>query len=182
MEQKNINLLIAGFVFLIVGIVLLSPVASNTNDVIDKDVVSDETTNLSVSCYVAGEVNESVSACNLTITNAPSGWKVAECPLTSVTATNATGTALTLATDYNFFESGSIIQMLNTTDTNATGLGEDVILGYTFCPDDYLNSTWGRSVLATVPGFFALALLGVALWMFYAVFRNVGLMSSNGRD
>ena len=72
--------------------------------------------------------------------------------------------------------------MLNTTDTNATGLGEDVILGYTFCPDDYLNSTWGRSVLATVPGFFALALLGVALWMFYAVFRNVGLMSSNGRD
>ena len=176
MEQKNINYLILAFVFLIVGAALIGAVATSTNESVDKTIISGETTNLSTSCYSGNEVDETSADCNITVTNYPTSWKTLDCPLTSVTATNNTGTALILDTDYSVFASTGIIQMLNTTDTNSTGLGDNVKIGYTYCPDDYLNSSWGRSILTTVPGFFALALLGVSLWLFYQVFASVGLI------
>ena len=180
MESKNVNYLVMAFVFLIIGIALIGTIASEITNKTDKVVIVDESKDLT-SCVVAigGDflfgVNESLAACNITVTNLPTGWKIAECPLTSVTVGNAT-LDFTDGTEYNnLLASAGVIQMLNVTTTQK-GYVNTTLVDYTYCADDYLNSSWGRSVLLTVPGFFALALLGVALWMFYAVFRSIGLL------
>jgi len=180
MEQKNINFLILAFVFLIIGVALIGSVASSVNDRINKDTKYDETFDLdALGCINAtggGMVNFTTDAdCNITMANAPSGWKISDCPLTSVIVENTsagTYTALDEGTDYNLFASTGIIQMLNTEDTDAGDFNTTYVT-YTYCTDDYLNSSWGRSVLGTVPGFFALALFGVSLWLFYRVFENI---------
>ncbi len=179
MEQKNIQLLILAFVFLVVGSALIVSIASSTNAVVDKNTALDESHDISGG--IIGdlqEVNESNVASNITVTYAPSGWKINDCPLTNVVVENSsagTYTALSEGTDYNLFASTGIIQMLNTTKTDG-GDFNTTYVSYTYCGDDYLNSSWGRAVITTVPGFFALALLGVSLWLFYSVFRSIGII------
>ena len=185
MEQRELNYLILAFVFLIVGSVLVGVIAKNTNQRIDKAVVSDETFNLASSCMgfnISGtglwEINESNPACNVTVSNYPTGWKVQDCPVSSVVVANTTDLtypALVEGTDYKLFPSTGLIQMLNTSSTD-NGDFNTTYVDYKYCANDYLNSSWGRSILTTVPGFFALALLGLSLWLFFSVFRSLGII------
>lgn len=179
-SSKNANYLVLAFVFLIVGVALLGSVATSTNERTSKTDVTGESFDLvALGCVVAtldgGQVNESSTNCNITVTYPPTSWKVQDCPLASVTVRNST-TDFTATTDYNLFEVSGVVQMLNTTDTQE-GFANTTLGDYTYCTDDYLNSTWGRAVLNTVPGFFALALLGVSLWLFYAVFKDNKIIS-----
>jgi len=179
MENKNVNYLVMAFLFLIIGVALIGSVASSINSRTDKTVVVNESHDLTGCVVPLGGtllfgVNESLAACNITVTNAPTDWKVTDCPLTSVTVGNAT-LDFTDGTEYNLLASSGVIQMLNITATQF-GYVNTTLVDYTYCADDYLNSGWGRSVLLTIPGFFALALLGVALWLFYSVFKNTGLI------
>jgi len=183
MEQKFINVLVLAFVFLIIGSVLLGSIATNIGERTDKTNIYDETFDLNalgcVNATGGGMINSTTDAdCNITMANAPSGWKTTDCPLTSVTVLNTTaGTyaALSEGTDYDLFATTGIIHMLNTLD-NDGGTFNTTYVNYIHCEDDYLNSSWGRSILGTVPGFFALALLGVSLWLFYTVFKQVGII------
>ena len=185
MERKDVNYLVLAFVFLIVGVALISSISANINTRIDKTVVYDETFDLDALGCVnetgGGMLNGTDDAnCNITMANAPSSWKTLDCPLSSVSIANTTaGTyaALTASTDYNLFPAIGVIQMLNTASTDAGDFNTTYVT-YAHCEDDYLNSSWGRSVLGTVPGFFALALLGVSLWLFYAVFKSTNLIKS----
>ncbi len=168
MEKTNtMQLLIGSFVVLVLAIAFLTSIADQTNNVTTKTNVADETYNLSTSCYVGGEVNESNSACNITVTNYPTSWRVEDCPLTSVVVSNATGTALTLDTDYSLFTSSGVVQMLNTTTTNSTGLGNNALVDYTYCGDNYMNSSWGRNILGVNVGVFALAILLIIIGAAY---------------
>ena len=182
MEQKNINYLILAFVFLIIGVALIGSIATNINATVDKLDVNYESHDISAAMYndsASGwQVNESLAASYFTVTNYPAGWKVVDCPLITVTVENSsdgTYTAAILDTDYTLVESTGVIHVLNTTTTDEEDFNTTYV-SYTYCADDYLNSSWGRAVLTTVPGFFALALLGVALWLFYNVFSSVGLI------
>ncbi len=181
MENKDINYLVLGFVFLIIGIALIGSIAGEVNKRVDKLTVVDESNDLTGCVVPIGGtllfgVDESAAACNITVTNLPTGWKVVDCPLTSVVVGNAT-LDFTDGTEYNnLLASVGVIQMLNVTTTQF-GYVNTTLVDYTYCADDYLNTSWGRSVLVTVPGFFALALLGVALWLFYAVFRSANLLN-----
>jgi len=176
MENKNINYLVLGFVFLIIGVVLIGSVASEVNNRVDKVTIVNEaidigTARMGLSGY--GSINLSLS--NFTVANVPTSWKVSDCPVEFGTYGNGT-LNLTLNTDYEVYGAEGKIFVLNTTETNSS-LSNTTYITYTYCSDDYLNTSWGRSILGTVPGFFALALLGVALWLFYAVFRNTNLLN-----
>lgn len=168
------------FVFLIVGVALIGTIASSVNDVTDKRTVYDESVSIaSAKVYpgaVQGQVNESIS--NFTLANYPTDWKKVDCPLAVDSVENTTDGLYTLilGTDYELFNTEGIIRYLNVTTTNGT-MGNNTYVTYTYCADGYINSSWGRSVLVTVPGFFALALLGVSLWLFYAVFRSTNLIN-----
>jgi len=188
MEQKNVALLVGAFVALLIGVVLIGTIASSTNAVTEKTIASAETTNLygngcwHVSSSV-GQVNgtEDVN-CNITVTNAPTGWRTESaegCGIGSVIVTNSSGNALTVDTDYRVFAYSGIIQMLNTTKTSsaATGLGplNTTLVYYDYCGTDYVNSSFGRSATDLIAGFFALALLIVSVGLFYQVLKNEGL-------
>jgi hypothetical protein len=59
---------------------------------------------------------------------------------------------------------------------NANAGGNKSYAYYTYCPDTYVNLSWGRTILNLVPGFFALMLIGIGIGLFYKVLRNEGLM------
>ncbi len=174
---SNIQKLLLAFVTLILGIVLVGVIATQTIAVTAKTIVYDETTDLEAAGCIAGadqSVNDSLSACNITATNVPTGWKITDCPLASVSVENTTAgtySVLTEGTDYNLYASTGIVQMLNTTGTDEGDVNTTYI-NYNYCGDDYMNSSWGRSVLDIVAGFFAIALLLVSVGLFYDVTRD----------
>jgi len=176
----NTQKLLLAFVTLILGAVLVGVIATNALAVTAKTSIYDESSNLATSCIVgaAQQVNESDSACNITATNVPSGWKEIDCPLTSVTVENTsagTYTALAEGTDYNLFASTGIVQMLNTTDTDA-GDFNTTYVNYVYCQDNYLNLGWGRTITNLVAGFFAIALLMISVGLFFDVAKDTGLI------
>ena len=171
MEQKNINYLILAFVFLIVGVALIGAIAVNVNDRVDKLNIANESIDIGPGLTEGNEVN---TAGVISITNLPTGWKSADCPITNFVIRNETGATATVTTDYVFTASAGTFTLLNTT-TWVTSAANNSYADYTYCADSYLNSSWGRSVLGTVPGFFALALLGVSIWLFWRVFESVGI-------
>jgi len=165
MEKDNtMKVLITTFVLLLLAIAFLSSIATQTTDVTQKTDVADETTDVSASgCLTAdGQVNESSSLCNLTVTNYPTTWKIEDCPLTSVVVSNDT-TALTVDTDYVVYASSGVIQLLNTTETENGTIGNSVLVDYTYCADNYVNTSWGRTILGTNVGIYALAILLVVI-------------------
>lgn len=174
MTESSSKLILA-FVTLLIGVALIGSIASEALGKTDKINIADEATNLSVSCYDGDQVDETNADCNITVTYAPTGWKSDDCPLTNVVVTNYTGTELTEDTDYVIFDSTGIIQMLNTTETESTNMGDYVLYDYTYCGDDYMNLSWGRTALLLVGGFFALGLLLTSVGLFYSVAKDNGI-------
>jgi hypothetical protein len=50
-------------------------------------------------------------------------------------------------------------------------------VNYQYCPDDYINVSWGRSVIRYAVGFFAIGLLLVSVGLFYSVARDAGIVT-----
>lgn len=179
MEKDNtVKVLITFAVFFILGAVLIAVIADQTIETTQKTSVSDESYNLTaLGCMQGGQVNGSTDAnCNITVTYAPTGWKLedTDCALSSVSVTNYTGTALTLDTDYTLDSTTGLIAMLNTTSTEATALGGGgvVKVDYAYCGEGYLAESWGRSVLNVNVGLFAIVLLLGGAAVVYLLFGN----------
>lgn len=179
------NYLVLAFIMLVVGSVFAAQIATSTNEKTDKTIAYDESYDLvAAGCINAtegGTINGTQDAgCNITVAHAPTGWKLYDtdsCPLTNVVVNNGSTAVANLVagTDYNAFLDVGIIQMLNTTDTDE-GFYNTTVIDYTYCGDEYINSTWARTVLDLIAGFFVLALLGGSLWLFYNVFRDAGII------
>ena len=171
--------LVLAFVTLLLGVVLIGTVAQGALDRTTKAIVTDEAGSLSA-CYAgsstADQVNESVAACNFTVTNAPTGWIQTEnLDLENVVVDNGTGTPLTVTTDYNLFADTGIIQFKNTTATDDS-VGNATTFSYEYYRSDYMNLTWGRTLLQLISGFFAIALVGIAVGLFYSVAKDFGII------
>jgi len=177
--MNAVGKLVFAFVALILGLALAANAATMVLGVTEKSNIADESIDLNDGCYdTDGKVQNADPACDYTLAQAPTSWKVLECPLTSVVVTNKTGTALTLTTDYTVDASTGIISFLDTAATNTTHLGDNTTLvDYTYCADDYMNLAWGRTAMTTSIGFFALALLMVALALFWSVAKETGLLN-----
>lgn len=172
MENRDLKVFVSLFVVLLLAVVFVSTLATQSNSVTTKTTVSAESHNLAtLGCVVAnadgGQVNASSSNCNVTLTNAPTSWKKTDCPLTSVVVSNGTtGQTFTLNTDYYLFASTGVVQFLNSTGTQA-GHANATVTAYNYCGTGYLNSSWGRSVLGVNVGLFAVAILLVAAGVVY---------------
>ena len=181
MAENTIQKLILGFLVLIVGLALIGSVASNSLAVTDKALVYDEALDISSvriedGCG-AGSINASIG---LALANVPTSWKITDCPITSFSMKNQTGVAAVVTTDYVLFASNGTITLLNTTkfiQADCTDVANDTTISYTYCGSDYMNIAWGRTVLNLVAGFFALALLGAGVGLFYSVARDAGFVS-----
>jgi len=62
----------------------------------------------------------------------------------------------------------------NTSET-VEQLQEDSIVNvtYTYCPTGYVNIAWGRTTADLVPGFFAIALMLVAIGLFFSIYQDM---------
>jgi len=168
-----INKLIFGFVTLILGVALLSQIATITNTATGKTTASNEATVFTKN----GAWNRVNTTIPYTLTNAPTGWKLTDCPIADFSLRNASGgTAWTLTTDYTVTLSTGIFYLKNTSTTVLTS-ANTTYASYTYCADDYLNSSWGRTTVNLIAGFFAIALLLVSIGIFYSIARESGLIS-----
>jgi len=171
-----INKLIIAFVALILGIVLLGTVATLNYDVTSKSRIVDES--IYIVKNAAGSGLDINTTWVYTLNEAPTGWKTegTDCDISNSKFANSSGSALTVTTDYVLVANTGTFTLKNTsnlvkyTDDNLTDVS------YSYCGDDYLNLSWGRTVINLVGGFFALAILFVSLAMFYSIGKEAGII------
>ena len=182
MVNKNSNgvtgMLLAAFLMVIIGVSLIGIISQTANAAVTKSSAQ-QFVALPREEIAGQDINTTK---NTTLTYVPTGWKVVDCPLTNVKAYNTTyaGTAIDTIlaedTDYVVDESAGIISFLNTSQMVSSTYNNITSVSYSYCSDDYLNSSWGRTVLPLVGGFFALAILGVGLALFFKVGKVTGLI------
>lgn len=151
--EMGIGSIVMVFVAIVVIVGAFIPSIFNTQSTMtDLQPIADESFNIqSLGCLLPnGEVNESSSNCNLTLaqwTAYNSDWRTSEsqCYPSSIVVTNASGTALTLDTDYTVVASSGLVNMLNTTDTANTTNGNSLLIDYNYCDSGYNKDSSSRS-------------------------------------
>jgi hypothetical protein len=171
---STIQKLLLAFITLIIGLVLVGSVATSTGGLTSYNSITGETQALKTN---GTDLNTTgMTGATYTIANYPTSWKVDQCPITSFTIKNSSGSALVADTDYTFTASSGQFVLLRTDLTKATLYPSNVSYqSYAYCPDDYVLS-WGGTVLNLVPGFFALAILIFSVGMFYSLARDAGIL------
>jgi len=175
---STIQKLLLAFITLIIGLVLVGSIAVSSNGLTTMTSVTDEEGTMTAAGgppqWDGTSINESYE---YTITNAPTSWKVLDCPITNFAITNSSGTAWTVTTDYVFTASTGTYTLVDTDVTNQTSQTDNqTLVSYSYCGDDFLNSTWQRSIMNLIPGFFALALLIFSVGMFFSVAKDAGII------
>lgn len=173
MDASTTGKLVFGFFAIIIGLVLIGSIADSTALATDKTDITNETLDISSARNDsdATQINASVT---LTIGNPPEGWETTECTISNFVMRNQSGGTLTTVTDYVFAPSTGTLTLKNTVDVNQTG--NTTAVDYTHCAQGYVNTPWARSILNLVAGFFALAILGVGLAVFYSVAKDAGII------
>ena len=171
--------MIAGFVLLILGIVFVSQIATLGQDITTTTGVSNETHNVLPTIETGRNDTGVNSTIVYTLTNAPTSWKVNDCPITNFVLTNSSGGAFTITTDYILTASAGTYTLVDsaTMVANLPAADNNTLASYNYCGDDYMNLGWGRTGIDLVPGFFALALLLISVGLFYSVAKETGVMN-----
>lgn len=174
MENSNVSKIIIGFFMIIVGLSLIASIANNSEAATSLTDIINETIDISTARNDSGGIN--ITASNFTITNAPTGWKTTGCLISGVLYGNDT-LDYTVTTDYIVYASSGILQVMPSAEANDNN-DNTTYIDYTFCPDGYITIAWGRSILHLVAGFFALAILGLGLGLFYSVAKDSGILGN----
>jgi len=145
----------------------------------DDSVWNNTDVNISVN-WVSYYVNTSYQIIPTVVSDAASGWKseISECKagtIISGTYTNSSGDELGAVTNYTVDTTTGYITLINTAMTNRTDF-TSIIAYNDECPDGYLTAGWQRSLINLVPGFFALAIMGIGLWLFYSIAKEEGIL------
>jgi len=166
-KDKTVKTLVTVAVLIILAAVFISVIAEQSNQKTEKTVVTNEVLDISGAVLAGGTINDTYP---LTITNYPTTWKIEDCPITNFVIGNATDD-FTVTTDYTFTTTTGVLFLNNTEAVNTSNAGtNDSLVDYTYCADDYVNSSWGRSILDTNVGLYAIALLIAAVGLVYVLF------------
>lgn len=170
MSLSTANKLIIAFVTLLIGVILVGSVASEGLNKTTKTVISDEAISIAPAKLAADNINTTYE---FTVANNPTSWKIQDCPLTSVTYGNST-TDYTVTTDYVITASSGVLTLKNTSTVYEGG--NDTVIDYTYCGDEYMNLAWGRTGINLVSGLFAIAILLISVGLFYSVAKDTGML------
>jgi hypothetical protein len=188
MEKGNntIGLLIGAFVCLFLGLALIGVVADQANKATD---LSNTVQTVTLVKGNGAAVNGNNITIDYTITGlAGSNTGVqsfGECSLdtlgtvSNILVFNTTGSeqmdngvCSSLTNDFYYIEGENTIKLCNSVTMNQSST---VQLRYRNCPNDYVGG-WAGNMLVLVPGFFALALLGCSIALFYSVAKLNGIL------
>jgi len=165
--------------FVLVNFTLSGATGALTH-ITEDSVWNDTNVNISVS-WTSYEVNTSYQIIPTVVAEATSGWKseISECTATTIISgsyANASGVALVELTSYIVDTTTGYITLVNSAVTNRTDF-TSIIATNNNCPDGYLTQGWQRNIINLVPGFFALALLGIGIWLFYSIAKEQGIIN-----
>jgi len=182
MENKTVGIIIGAAVVLILGIVLVSIIAEQSNNATSTTVY---TQSLTIPRNdTANGVNSSVKF-HLThgcpyATNDFRGE--IGCELTILSVKNVSGVALTDPTDYVGYANGAVCSgnvsgdLIFKNSTNLVAqLSNATTITYSTCAEDYVAQSWGRTMLNMVPGFFAMAILIGAAFLIFKITKTEGI-------
>ena len=163
---------------IIVSLALIVAVANGSDAVTGKINVVSEVVDISDARNESGttfDLNYSVDII-INSDNIPTGWKLTDCPISTFSMTNLSGYDMISGTDYDFVSTTGVLNFLNTATSNNSGMSNTTYASYDYCQDGYLNIAWGRSIMNLIAGFFALAILGLGLGLFYSVAKDAGII------
>lgn len=176
--MESISKLVLAFVVLIVGMALVGQIAASGQDV---TTLKSQTDTVAVNTAYAGSlttlgVNSTPKFTVLTTYPYLTSWKndYSECQTTTIVLKNISGATYTVTTDYVYTALNNTLYLKNTSNTYYGG--NTTYATYNYCPDTYLSQGWSRSALNLVPGLFAIALLGVAVGLFYSMGKDAGIL------
>ena len=179
MEQKNVAILIAGFIALIIGLGLIGVIAQEEQLLVNTIPVTNETITLTPNCTAAGCASGAAYAAEGTeITLANAADARVDCPISGFVLypNSSSGAALTVTTDYTVDLDTGILTTKNTTLFKVDTRTNTTNSSYVYCPADYIDG-WAATVLDLVAGFFAIAMLLIAVGMFYQVLKGEGIIN-----
>jgi len=180
MEKGNntVALLIDAFVCLFLGLALIGVVANETNIKADPVATNNYLLNINSAKSGSGTTNPSIEFKIADLTEPLTTWRASDgvCDYTAVDATlvitNGTVT-LVKNTDYKYSATNGSLTFQNTVGVNQTK-SNNTYVSYAACADDYVAG-WAGNMLLLVPGFFALALLGCSIALFYSAAKINGV-------
>lgn len=166
MELKTLAVLIACFIGIMFALAILPEMGSTVNEMTEFQNTTNETVSIAAARVTGlpGEVNSSI---NITLAQAPTGWKITDCPISMLTIINSTGGSLTGNTDgtgdYVPLDlNRGIIQYNNTGNVNNTA-SNNTFATYFYCADGYVTGST-RTIVLLIMTFAALAILAIAIW------------------
>lgn len=171
MDKGQIGM--GGIIMMFIGIIVIvaafiPTIFDTQNTMTDKQSIVNEVQSLTNAYNTSNVINETGTNSNITITNAPSGWKVSLCPIENVVITNASGTTLTVSDDYTVDASTGTIKFKNTAATNLStfasgGTNNDSYISYDYCADGYNTEGSSRTMASLIGLFSVLALLAFVI-------------------
>jgi len=189
--METTNKLIMAFVTLLVGIILLSVMAQQSLAVTaptnigpingptierwgpDNNVNDTNRIYLNNTGYAASSLDENVEmgcgGIDITATYMYNGTSTA--PGSPMGLAGAGNWTITCSNTFG----QTYITFVNSTGMVAN-IGNTTAFYVSYYPMSYLTTGWNRTILNMTPGFFALALLGVSLALFYSVAKDFGLI------
>jgi hypothetical protein len=173
MSNSTMRIIFAA-VAVILGLALLSgSIAPQVNSATSLSFANESFNYSSAFVNSTYGLNTSVASMNYTEVRAPTGWELnGGCPNPLIAVGNSTGT-WTNATDYNYYPLTGQVQLLNTTKT--INGGNISLVQYNYCGSNYVTGSFSQTTLNLVPGFFALALMAVGIWLFYGLYRDLNI-------
>jgi len=180
-NDMGLKIIIGMFIVLIMGAVLIGTIASLTAEKTQIISIANESFDLSSLRVLSGGggINDTLT---LNVANAyTSGWRLTG-DLPEICNMSANVVLLNQSeevVDYGSLQNFTMtfygqVNLNNTEVLNGT-VSNGTFISYTYCEDGYLVDSWNRSVLNLVPGFFALAILGAALYGIYYFSNQWGL-------
>lgn len=166
--------IIAAFVTVLLGAVLIGVVAGQTQS-ISTTAPQTDSIDISVARLAGGAINTTYP---FTLKTGMNTWRSEDstCIPSTITFKNAS-TTFTTDTDYTYTPTTGGLVLKNTVVMNGTGSSTNATTAtYQYCPDGYLTSSWQRSVLNMVPGFFGIAIMLVGVGLFYSIGKEVGII------
>jgi len=180
MENKTVGIIISVAIAVLMGAILIAIIADTINTKTSL-VTYTETLDISSTRLAGGGINASVTIPATVLAHpASTSWRSGypECAISTVNLYNQTGTLLLGTTNYTWTEDGNgalgRIALANSKALNSSTSNLTTI-SYQSCPDEYVVSGWQRTILNLVPGFFALAILMVCVFVIFYVLRQEGV-------
>jgi len=179
--DKNVAYLIGAFVAIIIGIALLTTVATQIQDATTLTDVSNETIDITLARNGSGAIQSLNETWVFTLASGygtGTDWRKgdADCAIAEFVLNNHTGDAFTITTDYLLNTSDGTFTFEDNDDTNITD-SNTTYASYKACGASYLSEGWTRSILNLVTGLFAIALLVIGVGLFYKVAKDEGLLN-----